>query len=70
MCIRDRNWRQGRRTGLTDTTRTALFILDALAPVTDEELHAISDALIEALANLGENVQTTTRLIGAQPSGN
>ena len=64
------NWRQGRRTGLTDTTRTALFILDALAPVTDEELHAISDALIEALANLGENVQTTTRLIGAQPSGN
>ncbi|WP_410954952.1 phenylalanine--tRNA ligase beta subunit-related protein, partial [Pseudomonas aeruginosa] len=31
------NWRRGRRTGLTDTTRTALFILDALAPVTDEE---------------------------------
>lgn len=47
-----------------------MFILDALAPVTDEELHATSDALIEALANLGENVQTTTRLIGAQPSGN
>jgi len=31
---------------------------------------APSDALIGALANLGENVQTTTRLIGAQPSGN
>ncbi|MDN8926668.1 hypothetical protein Q0O74_13825, partial [Staphylococcus aureus] len=62
------NWRQGRRTGLTDTTRTALFILDALAPVTDEELLATADALTEALANLGENVQTTTRLIGAQPS--
>ena len=45
-----------------------MCILDALAPVTDEELLATADALTEALANLGENVQTTTRLIGAQPS--
>ena len=27
------NWRQGRRTALTDNTRTAFFILDALTPI-------------------------------------
>src|ERR1700749_1597493 len=32
------NWRQARRTQLSDGTTAALFILDALAPVTAEEL--------------------------------
>lgn len=59
------NWRQGRRTGLTNTTRTALFILDALAPVTDAELHAAGDALVEALASLGEDVRVTRQLVSA-----
>ncbi len=34
------NWRQARRTQLTDDTTTALFILDALDPMTDERSHA------------------------------
>lgn len=59
------NWRQGRRTGLTDTTRSALFILDAISPVTDAELHATGDALAEALAGMGENVQVARRLVRA-----
>lgn len=59
------NWRQGRRTGLTNTTRTALFILDALTPVTNAELHATGDALTEALTGLGDDVRVTKRLVGA-----
>lgn len=59
------NWRQGRRTGLTDDTRTAFFILDALAPASDAELHAAADAVVAALTDLGTGVRATSRLIGA-----
>lgn len=59
------NWRQGRRTALTDTTRSALFILDALTPATDEELHATGDTLADVLGSLGEDVQVARRLVGA-----
>lgn len=57
------NWRQGSRTGLTDETRTAFLILDALTPVNDEELHAAGDALAEALMGLGEDVRVWKRLV-------
>jgi DNA/RNA-binding domain of Phe-tRNA-synthetase-like protein len=60
------NWRQGRRTELTETTRTALFILDALAPVTDDALAAAADALADALGQFGGDVTVTRRLIGAR----
>mgnify|MGYP000928415022 CR=1 FL=1 len=59
------NWRQGRRTGLSDQTRTALFILDALAPLSDEQLTAAADALIGACSALGAEVSASTRLISA-----
>jgi len=59
------NWRQGRRTGLTHETRSALFILDTLAPVTYEQLTAATDALTEALSSLGGDVQVFQRLIAA-----
>ncbi|WP_309066819.1 B3/B4 domain-containing protein [Microbacterium sp.] len=59
------NWRQGRRTGLSDDTRTAFFILDALTPATDEDLGSAVDALTEALAPLGPDVRVTRRLMGA-----
>ena len=39
------NWRQARRTQLGDDTTTALFILDALDPITDEALHTAADDL-------------------------
>lgn len=43
------NWRQTPRTALTESTTTALFILDGLAPMTDDDLHAAADELIAAL---------------------
>src|SRR5580692_1167146 len=46
------NWRQARRTQLSQDTTTALFILDALAPVTDEALDAAADDLVTQLARL------------------
>jgi len=47
------NWRQARRTQLREDTTTALFILDALDPVTGEALHAAADDLTARLARLG-----------------
>lgn len=59
------NWRQARRTALTDTTTTALFILDALDPLSDEALVAGTDALVEHLTRLGPEIHIERRLIGA-----
>jgi DNA/RNA-binding domain of Phe-tRNA-synthetase-like protein len=59
------NWRQCRRTGLTDDTRTAFFVVDALSPVTDEELHAAGDALAGVLTGLGDGVQVWRRFVSA-----
>ena len=56
------NWRQARRTQLSDDT-TTLFILDALDPMTDEALHAAAGDMIAHLARLGPGVQVTRRLI-------
>src|SRR4051794_13106428 len=44
------NWRQGRRTQLRDDTTSALFILDALQPMTDQALQTAADDLAEHLA--------------------
>lgn len=60
------NWRQGRRTALTDDTRAALFIFDALAPVTDTELDEAADALARQLYPLGADVRTARRVIGVR----
>jgi DNA/RNA-binding domain of Phe-tRNA-synthetase-like protein len=57
------NWRQARRTQLRDDTTTALFILDALDPMTDEAVHAAADDLVSHLARLGPDVQIARRLI-------
>jgi DNA/RNA-binding domain of Phe-tRNA-synthetase-like protein len=57
------NWRQARRTQLRDDTTTALFILDALDPMSDEALHAAAHDLIAHLAHLGPDVQVARRFI-------
>jgi DNA/RNA-binding domain of Phe-tRNA-synthetase-like protein len=57
------NWRQGRRTQLTDGTTTALFILDALAPLSDDALTAAADDLTGHLMDLGSDVTVVGRLI-------
>jgi DNA/RNA-binding domain of Phe-tRNA-synthetase-like protein len=54
------NWRQARRTQLSDDTTTALFILDALDPMTDQALHAAADDLVTLL---GPDVRVAHRLI-------
>ena len=61
------NWRQARRTQLSDGTTTALFILDALDPVTDEALDAAADDLTTQLARLGPDVRAARRLLTASP---
>jgi len=60
------NWRQGRRTALSENTNTAFFILDALAPMTDEQLKEAGEALTLALESLGTAVQVSARTVGAQ----
>jgi DNA/RNA-binding domain of Phe-tRNA-synthetase-like protein len=60
------NWRQGRRTQLTDSTTTALFILDALGPMTDEALTAAADDLVAHLTTVGPDVRSARRLIAGQ----
>jgi len=59
------NWRQARRTQLREDTTAALFILDALDPVTGEALHAVADDLTARLARLGPAVRAARRLIAA-----
>lgn len=56
------NWRQGRRTALSEATTRALFILDALGPMTDEALEAAADALVGSLAPLGGTEAARHRL--------
>lgn len=62
------NWRQGRRTQLQDSTTTALFILDALEPMTTESLLAAADDLTQHLVRLGPEVVTAQHLIQADPT--
>jgi DNA/RNA-binding domain of Phe-tRNA-synthetase-like protein len=61
------NWRQARRTQLSEDTTTALFILDALDPITDEALHAAED-LVAHLTGLGPDIRAVHRLITAGPT--
>jgi DNA/RNA-binding domain of Phe-tRNA-synthetase-like protein len=57
------NWRQGLRTALTDNTTSALFILDAMQPVSNDVLTAAADELSEAMKNLGPDVHILRRTI-------
>ncbi len=57
------NWRQGRRTQLTDATTSALFILDALGVMSDAALQAATDDLVERLVGLGSSVRVARRVI-------
>lgn len=59
------NWRQARRTQLSDDTTTALFILDVLETMADAELHATTDDLVAHLTRLGPDVRSVRRLIAA-----
>ena len=58
------NWRQARRTALHNGTTAALFILDALDPLTDHALHAAVDDLVAHLTRLGPEVRVARRFLG------
>ncbi len=57
------NWRQCTRTQLTAATNRALFILDALSPVSDEDLTAAGDDLTGALRSGSPTVVVGSRLL-------
>lgn len=60
------NWRQCRRTRLTETTTNAYFVLDRLDPYPLTALIADGDELIAHLRSLSPNADITTDLIGNQ----
>jgi DNA/RNA-binding domain of Phe-tRNA-synthetase-like protein len=66
------NWRQARRTQLRDDTTTALFILDALAPMTDESLRDAAEDLIAHLSRVSPALRVARRMITntTAPEGN
>ena len=59
------NWRQARRTQLSEDTTAALFILDALEPLSDEALQSATDHLVSHLRRLGPDVRVARRLLAA-----
>ena len=59
------NWRQATRTRLTEDTTTALFIFDALEPLSDDALDAAADDLSTFLAGLGPGIGCARRRIAA-----
>jgi DNA/RNA-binding domain of Phe-tRNA-synthetase-like protein len=57
------NWRQGHRTELSESTTTAVFILDALDPMTTRALDIAADDLTTHLTRLGPDVKVVRRLM-------
>lgn len=57
------NWRQCRRTQLTDHTTDCLFILDALDPLDDDALLAAADALIARLSTFSPTMTHSIRVL-------
>ncbi|MER6917185.1 phenylalanine--tRNA ligase beta subunit-related protein [Streptomyces sp. NPDC000594] len=53
------NWRQGPRTRLTETSVNALFLLEAVPPMTPAELEAAGTELAEALAKQSPGARIT-----------
>ncbi|MGH8776309.1 MAG: B3/B4 domain-containing protein [Jiangellaceae bacterium] len=57
------NWRQCTRTRLSGTTTRAVFVLDCLAPMTDDELNTAADALRSALLATSPHAAFSARLL-------
>jgi DNA/RNA-binding domain of Phe-tRNA-synthetase-like protein len=62
------NWRQGSRTRITTATTSAVFILDTLDPLTDDDVSAAAaDALTGALLALSPDAVVHRRLLSRSP---
>jgi DNA/RNA-binding domain of Phe-tRNA-synthetase-like protein len=57
------NWRQTTRTRLSTTTTRAVFVLDALGPMSDEALAAAGDALVTALTTGSPQATVDSRTV-------
>ena len=57
------NWRQCTRTRITTDTSSAVFVLDALDPLTDDAVDAAADALTAALLEVCPDAVVSRRLI-------
>ena len=58
------NWRQGVRTRILPTTANALFLLEALSALSDDELVQAGDELMDGLRAISPAVALGSRLIG------
>ncbi|MGY2003280.1 B3/B4 domain-containing protein [Blastococcus sp. SYSU DS1024] len=63
------NWRQCTRTGITTATTSAVFILDVLDPLTDDDAHAAADALTEGLLTFSPDATFHRRLLTRADGG-
>jgi DNA/RNA-binding domain of Phe-tRNA-synthetase-like protein len=61
------NWRQCTRTRITAATTSAVFILDALDPLTDDAVGAAADALTDGLLALSPEASVSRRLLAPEP---
>jgi DNA/RNA-binding domain of Phe-tRNA-synthetase-like protein len=59
------NWRQGTRTRLTEGTRRAYFLFDALSPMSASDLEQAGDALEALLRELSPGCQVERVRLGA-----
>jgi len=59
------NWRQARRTQLREDTSCALFIFDALNPISDDALNDAADDLVSQLEQIGRGLRIARRLLVA-----
>lgn len=62
------NWRQALRTQLTERTTSALFILDALEPMSDADLHAAADDLLAHLSQPAAGLTVARHLLTSAPA--
>ena len=63
MTCRRWNWRQCTRTRITHSTTTAMFVLDGLAALGLDGLHAAGEELTGSLAGLSPGATFTSRLL-------
>ena len=64
VTCRRRNWRQGPRTALEESTTRVLFILDVLDPVTDEQVEAAGEELVEVLRKTAPGLVVAKKMVG------
>jgi DNA/RNA-binding domain of Phe-tRNA-synthetase-like protein len=63
------NWRQCRRTQITEVTASAFFVLERLAPYPEERLRAAAGALAGYLKAITPTVRLEQRILGPGHAG-